>query len=636
MQRNAPEIGACACVVARVKLHGTNRSLTAMAGAAEDGVELLKGTKISVMVEEALVDVIIVSFNFGGKIFQGALLDVTKKNIPFGITPWGAIGQDQKGGSAQTLGEAAAEKGDKFHSLKQRHTYFQEKPSDDIAMSSRAWAKSRKATGRNSRDQSVRMRRLRPRQVLCSHCRAICNENSENVQLASVKKEPVLSSIGRMPVAKCEPDIPARIPSKTGVANDEDTMIIQTSPSPRTEESPRPKHAVYASVAESLDLKNAQLPTQAGAEEFQSKSEYQAVALMPPAVNRMILRKRKWSETEDQPPRSAGPTELATPHSKLAPARAALTKTSPVIKISFANPQGKGTVVKIPAKLQSTGASDTDGDSSIECSPVRPRDSSSARAAKKALKKARRDHHKGPLLAPASPSLAKHKVKHHKHKLKRKRRHREPSPDEPRNDVENSPSCGLEGSEAAAQAEALLEEGRSHKLSISLRRLGAKAYMRCSPRYDDLLASSGSGSECGDVPEFPKLDPLREMDKVKPLMMRISTHNVKRCTLDGGREMAVGDIVWGKIHGFPWWPGKVLALSVSQRDNGAAINQQAHVAWFGSSTSSYMPCHQLSPFLDDFKTRYNKKKRGPYKEAIRQATLEAAACQELPPELALL
>ncbi|XP_075532789.1 uncharacterized protein LOC142566000 [Dermacentor variabilis] len=609
-----------------------------MAGSVEDGAKLLKGSKISVMVEEALIDVIIVSFNYSGKVFQGALLDVTKKNIPFGISPWGGIDQDQRGSSTKTLAEAVAERNDKFHALKQRHTYFQEKPSDELPMPSRSWAKSRKSTGRNSRDQSVRMRRLRPRQVLCSHCRAICNENSENVQLSSVKKEspPVLSSLGCLPVSKCEPDVPARIPSKTGVANDEDTMIIQTSPSPRTEESPRPKHAVYASVAESLDLKNAQLPTQAGAEEFQSKSEYQAVALMPPAINRMILRKRKWNDNEDLPRSSTDPMELVTPHSKLVPVRAALTKTSPVIKISFANPQGKGTVVKIPAKLQSTGASDTDGDSSIECSPVRPRDTSSARAAKKALKKARRDHHKGPVLAPASPSLAKHKVKHHKHKLKRKRRHREPPPDEPRNDVENSPNYGMEGSEVAAPAEGLLEEGRSHKLSISLRRLGAKAYMRCSPKYDDLLASSGSGSECGDVPEFPKLDPLREMDKVKPLMMRISTHNVKRCTLDGGREMAVGDIVWGKIHGFPWWPGKVLALSVSQRDNGAAINQQAHVAWFGSSTSSYMPCHQLSPFLDDFKARYNKKKRGPYKEAIRQATLEAAACQELPPELALI
>ncbi|XP_011705833.1 PREDICTED: PWWP domain-containing protein 2A-like [Wasmannia auropunctata] len=36
-----------------------------------------------------------------------------------------------------------------------------------------------------------------------------------------------------------------------------------------------------------------------------------------------------------------------------------------------------------------------------------------------------------------------------------------------------------------------------------------------------------------------------------------------------------------------------------------------------------MSCDQLSPFLESFKARYNKKKRGPYKEAIRQAQSEA-------------
>uniref|UniRef100_A0A2R5LLP9 PWWP domain-containing protein n=2 Tax=Ornithodoros turicata TaxID=34597 RepID=A0A2R5LLP9_9ACAR len=425
-----------------------------MANSVEDDANLFKGSKISVMVEEALIDVIIVSFHYGSKIFQGALLDVTKKNVPFGIRG------------------VPEEVDDRFHALKQRHTYFQEK-SDQVG---RTWSKSRKPR----RDQSVRMRRLRPRQVLCSHCRAICNENSENVQLANVKKAVV-------PVA-----------------------VVSDAPE------------TYASMA----VENAELPTSAGS--FLPKSEYQALA--QPTSNRMILRKRK----------------------------AEKTKTSPVIKISFANPQGKGTVVKIPAKLQSTSE---DG-------------------RRKALKRARREHHR---------------ANHHKHKRKRKHRDEDeaPPPMEP-----SEPYVG-------------------QKLSISLRRLGSQAYMRCSPRDDS------SGSECGDVPEFPKLDPARDGDRMKPLMMRISTHTVKRCTLETGREMAVGDIVWGKIHGFPWWPGKVLALTISQRDNGVTINQQAHVAWFGSSTSSYMPCHQLTPFLDDFKVRYNKKKRGPYKEAIRQATLEA-------------
>lgn len=58
----------------------------------------------------------------------------------------------------------------------------------------------------------------------------------------------------------------------------------------------------------------------------------------------------------------------------------------------------------------------------------------------------------------------------------------------------------------------------------------------------------------------------------------------------------MGDVVWGKIQGFPWWPGKVL--TITNQDNQGP---QAQVAWYGSSTSSLMQCDQLSPYLENFK-----------------------------------
>lgn len=64
--------------------------------------------------------------------------------------------------------------------------------------------------------------------------------------------------------------------------------------------------------------------------------------------------------------------------------------------------------------------------------------------------------------------------------------------------------------------------------------------------------------------------------------------------------MSVGDVVWGKIHGFPWWPGKVLTIT----NCGAQGAPQAHVSWYGSSTSSLMQCDQLSPYLENFKVRF--------------------------------
>lgn len=115
---------------------------------------------------------------------------------------------------------------------------------------------------------------------------------------------------------------------------------------------------------------------------------------------------------------------------------------------------------------------------------------------------------------------------------------------------------------------------------------------------------------------------MNSVENLKPsLMMRIQTRSVLKCVTSEGRLISVGDIIWGKIQGFPWWPGRVLSISVSQKDNSVVITQLAHVSWFGSSTTSHMQCSDLFPFLEDFKIRYNKKKRGPYKMAIKQATM---------------
>lgn len=157
------------------------------------------------------------------------------------------------------------------------------------------------------------------------------------------------------------------------------------------------------------------------------------------------------------------------------------------------------------------------------------------------------------------------------------------------------------------------EKCLKQKLSISLKRLNASAYARCGDASCSTGSDSpGSNSEfsgADDLPDFPKLDTDQ------------SLLTVGSCNTVNGRIMEVGDVVWGKIHGFPWWPGKVLSITIET--NGEPQRPQAHVAWYGSSTSSRMPCDQLCPFLETFKTRFNKKKRGPYKEAIRQATSEA-------------
>lgn len=48
---------------------------------------------------------------------------------------------------------------------------------------------------------------------------------------------------------------------------------------------------------------------------------------------------------------------------------------------------------------------------------------------------------------------------------------------------------------------------------------------------------------------------------------------------------------------------QVLSITKSRKDDGASASPQAHVAWYGSSTSSLMSCDQLNPFLETFQVR---------------------------------
>ena len=90
--------------------------------------------------------------------------------------------------------------------------------------------------------------------------------------------------------------------------------------------------------------------------------------------------------------------------------------------------------------------------------------------------------------------------------------------------------------------------------------------------------------------------------------------------------VSVGDIVWGKVHGHPWWPGKVLAISgIRNEDSRNPWDRDAHVSWFGSNTSSIMCLHGLQLFLPNFSKRHKRRKKGFYRVAVRQAQEAAQA-----------
>ena len=71
---------------------------------------------------------------------------------------------------------------------------------------------------------------------------------------------------------------------------------------------------------------------------------------------------------------------------------------------------------------------------------------------------------------------------------------------------------------------AIKERCLKQKLSISLKRLNSKAYAPTSTE--------------------PPVEPIAN------------------CCLPDGRAFAVGDVVWGKLQGCPWWPGKVSSILI--------------------------------------------------------------------------
>lgn len=83
-------------------------------------------------------------------------------------------------------------------------------------------------------------------------------------------------------------------------------------------------------------------------------------------------------------------------------------------------------------------------------------------------------------------------------------------------------------------------------------------------------------------------------------------------------NIKVGDIVWGKVHGHPWWPGRVLGILCegSETNEGCQI---VKVSWYGSPTMSDISSNLLLLFQENFKRLFKKQKKGAYQLAVRQA-----------------
>ncbi|XP_062909640.1 PWWP domain-containing protein 2A [Mobula hypostoma] len=180
-------------------------------------------------------------------------------------------------------------------------------------------------------------------------------------------------------------------------------------------------------------------------------------------------------------------------------------------------------------------------------------------------------------------------------------------------------------------------------MTYSQNKSDSSTFSVCSSDSTDDLKSSNSECSSTETFDFPpgsmhvpcssSSSSSKEEKLTNSLKMKVFTKNVSKCVTPDGKTICVGDIVWAKIYGFPWWPARILTITVSRKDNGFLVRQEARISWFGSPTTSFLALSQVSPFLENFQLRFNKKRKGLYRKAITEA---AKAAKQLTPEVRAL
>uniref|UniRef100_A0A8C5K3L8 PWWP domain containing 2A n=1 Tax=Jaculus jaculus TaxID=51337 RepID=A0A8C5K3L8_JACJA len=178
-------------------------------------------------------------------------------------------------------------------------------------------------------------------------------------------------------------------------------------------------------------------------------------------------------------------------------------------------------------------------------------------------------------------------------------------------------------------------------LALNQKQADSSGASVCSADSADDLKSSNSECSSSESFAFPPgrmhvpaaTSSKEEKRRSSSLKMKIFSKNVSKCITPDGRTICVGDIVWAKIYGFPWWPARILTITVSRKDNGLLARQEARISWFGSPTTSFLALSQLAPFLENFQSRFNKRRKGLYRKAITEA---ARAAKQLTPEVRAL
>ncbi|KOB78539.1 PWWP domain-containing protein [Operophtera brumata] len=405
--------------------------------AATADMTIQKNSHILVHVEEALADLIVVSYSAENKKFQGVLLDSNKGKLPFGVyNLHPALSRQAAPGDTND---------DKLHSASQRFLY--EDPDYESKVS------QKKKPGPKSKPQPRQKMtvRLRPRKVLCSNCKGICNENNENVDVSKKRK---LDS---------DEEAPRETDSSRGLSDQKKYLMAGGMLIPKLSRL----HPSEISSAIKGVSKNSNKASEKPTKSVKSNDDSVTPGLAFVSVSREIDEHN--TKTDD-----------ASYNTMFSSAR--------TLKICFG--EGEGTVVKIPPL-----SGDFNEDSGVSCDMNKPESKAAKRALRKAKKQAKRNSLQAKKMAQSpkhigalsprniadSPALDPLE-KRHKHRVKHKKKYKTAKKRD-----ENSGK----DSEGIDYFSDIKEHCMNQKLSISLRRLSSNSF----ERLNDVIANSDTEGE---------------------------------------------------------------------------------------------------------------------------------------------
>ncbi|KAF7201398.1 DNA (cytosine-5)-methyltransferase 3A isoform X2 [Nothobranchius furzeri] len=94
---------------------------------------------------------------------------------------------------------------------------------------------------------------------------------------------------------------------------------------------------------------------------------------------------------------------------------------------------------------------------------------------------------------------------------------------------------------------------------------------------------------------------------------------------EDGRGFGIGDLVWGKLRGFSWWPGRIVSWWMTGRSRAAEGTRW--VMWFGDGKFSVVCVEKLMP-LSSFSNAFHQptyNKQPMYKKAIYEVLQVASS-----------